>query len=129
MGRQDTDLAAFLYEIEPDGRSVQLGSEFFRARYRRSLREPVPVEPGAVERYDFDDFNFIARRIGKGSRLRLAIGPLNTRFFEKNYNSGRPVAEESGRDARPVTVTLYHDARHPSALYLPVAAPKRTAGR
>ena len=118
----DTDLAALIYEIAPDGRSALLGSEIFRARYRKSLREPVLVNPSAIERYDFDRFNFIARRIGKGSRLRLAIGPLNTRFYEKNYNSGGAVAEESGRDARTVTVTLYHDAAHPSALYLPIAA-------
>jgi len=127
MDQPDTDLAAFLYEIRPDGSSVQLAREFFRARYRQGLRQPERVKPGALERYDFDHFNFIARRIGKGSRLRLAIGPLNTKYFEKNYNSGGIVAEESGKDARTVTVTLYHDASHPSALYLPIAA-KPTSG-
>lgn len=122
MDQPDTDLAAFLYEIRPDGSSVQLGSQFLRARYRKGQRTPELVKPGAVERYDFDNFAFIARRIGKGSRLRLAIGPVNTRFFEKNYNSGGVVANESGKDARTVTVTLYHDAQHPSALILPLAA-------
>ena len=29
------------------------------------------MKPGAVERYDFDHFTFAARRIAKGSRLRL----------------------------------------------------------
>jgi len=42
---------------------------------------------------------------------------------EKNYNSGGVVAEETGKDARTVNVTLYHDAAHPSALYVPIAAP------
>jgi predicted acyl esterase len=101
---------------------VLLGSEIFRARYRKSLREPMLVKPGAIERYDFDHFTFIARRIAKGSRIRLVVGPLNTPFFEKNYNSGKTVADESGKDARTVTVTLYHDAARPSALYLPRAA-------
>jgi putative CocE/NonD family hydrolase len=122
LDQPDTDLAAFLYVIGADGQSIQIGSEIFRARYRKGLREPVLVERGAIERYDFDDFSFVARRIPKGSRLRLAIGPLNSRYFEKNYNSGKPVADESGEDARTVTVTLYHDAAHPSALYMPVAA-------
>jgi len=129
LDRPDTDLAAFLYEIGADGRSIHLGSEIYRARYRKSLREPVLVKPGAVERYDFDDFSFIARRIAKGSRLRLVIGPLNTRFFEKNYNSGKSVADESGKYARAVTVTLYHDAARPSALYLPMAAAATRANR
>jgi putative CocE/NonD family hydrolase len=122
MDQPDTDLAAFLYEIRPDGSSIPLGSEILRARYRHGLRASELVKPGAIERYDFERFAFIARSIGKGSRLRLAIGPLNTRFFEKNYNSGGVVADESGKDARTVTVTLYHDAKHPSALLLPLAA-------
>ena len=64
----------------------------------------------------------ILRRIGKGSRLRLVLGPVNSKYWEKNYNSGGIVADESGKDAQTVTVTLYHDAAHPSALYLPIAA-------
>jgi hypothetical protein len=32
------------------------------------------------------------------------------------------VADESGKDAKTVTVKLYHDTEHPSALYLPIAA-------
>ena len=48
---------------------------------------------------------------------------MNTLYSEKNYNSGGVVAEETGKDARTVTATLYHDAEHPSALYLPMAAP------
>jgi uncharacterized protein len=129
MDQPDTDIAAFLYEIRPDGSSVQLGSEIFRARYRQGLRTPALVKPGAIERYDFDRFPFMARRIGEGSRLRLVIGPLNTRFFEKNYNAGGVVASESGKDARTATVTLYHDAQHPSALSMPLAAkPLATLG-
>jgi len=124
LDQPDTDLMASLYEIRPDGHSIPLGYELYRARYRKGLREPVLVKPGAIERYDFDHFNFIARRIAKGSRLRLAIGPLNTRHYEKNYNAGGVVSEESGKDARTVRVTLYHDAAHRSALSLPLAAAK-----
>ena len=43
-------------------------------------------------------------------------------WIQKNYNSGGDVSRESGKDARKVTVTLYHDASRPSALYLPIAA-------
>lgn len=120
LDQPDTDIAAYLYEIRPDGSSIELDSEILRARYREDLRKPLPVKPGVVERYDFDRFHFIARRIGKGSRLRIAIGPVNSKFFEKNYNSGGVVAEESGKDARTAIIMLYHDAKHPSALYMPV---------
>jgi putative CocE/NonD family hydrolase len=129
LDQPDTDIAAFVYEIKPDGGSVLLASDMQRARYRQSLREPALAKPGAVERYDFTHFDFIARRIAKGSRLRLAIGPVNSRYIEKNYNAGGIVAEESGKDARPVTVTVYHDPAHRSALYLPIAAPAKSTGK
>jgi putative CocE/NonD family hydrolase len=123
LDQPDTDIAAFLYEIAPDGGSVLLGYDMMRARYRDSLRAPRLAVPGAIERYDFKGFNFIARRFAKGTRLRLAIGPVNSKYYERNYNDGGMVAAASGNDARTVTVTLYHDAKHPSALYLPIAAP------
>jgi hypothetical protein len=50
----------------------------------------------------------------------LAAG--NSILLEKNYNSGRDVADETKADARPVKVTLFHDARRPSALYVPLGA-------
>jgi putative CocE/NonD family hydrolase len=121
LDRPDTDVAAFLYLVKPDGGSEVVAFDMLRARYRKSVREPALVKPGAIERYDFKGLGFIARRIPKGSRLRLAIGPVNSKYYEKNYNAGGVVAEESGKDARTVTVRLYHDAKHPSALYLPMA--------
>ena len=122
LDQPDTDFGVSIYEIKADGSSVSLTDDLLRARYRKSFRDAQPVKPGAVERYDFDHFTFIARRIAKGSRLRLVIAPVNSLWSEKNYNSGGVVANESGKDARKVTVTLYHDAAHPSALYLPIAA-------
>lgn len=122
LDQPDTDFQVAVFEIESDGDSVFLAADQMRARYRNSLREAELVTPGKVERYDFDHFTFSARRIAKGSRLRLVIAPVNSLHSEKNYNSGGVVANESGKDARKVTVTLYHDAEHPSALYLPIAA-------
>ncbi|UOF17314.1 CocE/NonD family hydrolase [Lysobacter capsici] len=122
LDQPDTDFSAKIYEIKADGGSVFLAQELMRARYRKSLHQPELVTPGQVERYDFERFNFTARRLAKGSRLRLVIAPLNSLSMQKNYNSGGVVAEESGKDARKVTVSLYHDAQHPSALYVPIAA-------
>lgn len=122
LDQPDTDLAVYVFEVKPDGSSVFLTSDALRVRYRKNVRKAELAKPGAIERYDFDHFTFVARRIGKGSRLRLAIGPMNSMYVEKNYNTGGTVAEESGKDARKVTVTLYHDAAHPSALSMPIAA-------
>lgn len=116
----DTDFLVGLFEIRPDGSSVLLASDMLRARYRQSLETQKLVEPGKIERYDFDGFAWFARRVGKGSRLRLAVTSLNSIFWEKNYNSGGLVAGESGRDARTAHVTLVHDAEHPSVLEIPI---------
>jgi putative CocE/NonD family hydrolase len=122
LDQPDTDIAATVYAIGTDGHSEQLATHMLRARYRKGLRKVSFVKPGMIERYDFDHFTFIARHLAKGSRLRLVIGPVNSRYWEKNYNSEGVVADESGKDARTVTVTLHHDAEHSSALYLPIAA-------
>ena len=129
IDQPDTDFVAAVYEIKSDGSSVSLCDDLLRARYRKSFRDAEPVKPGAVERYDFDHFTFQARRIAKGSRLRLMLAPVNSMWSQKNYNSGGTVANESGKDARKVTVTLYHDASHPSALYVPLAAKSSIAAK
>ncbi len=120
IDQPDTDFEADLYEIRPDGSSIALASQFLRARYRESFREPKLITTRKPQRYDFDHFTFVAQELKKGSRLRLVIGPVNSIHFEKNYNSGGVVATETMSDARPVTVTLYHDRAHQSTLYVPL---------
>jgi uncharacterized protein len=97
-----------------------LTSQVLQARYRQSVREPQLVKTRAPQKYDFDHFAFVSQEIKQGSRLRLVIAPVNSILSEKNYNSGGVVAEETMKDARPVTVTLYHDRQHQSTLYVPL---------
>ena len=120
----DTDLTAAVYDIAPDGSSVFLAGDAIRARYRESPRAAKLATPGRIERYQFDSFTFAARRVAKAHRLRLVIGPADSPGAQKNYNSGGEVSDETAKDARTVTVTLYHDDAHRSALYLPVAKTK-----
>ncbi|HEU4665968.1 MAG TPA: CocE/NonD family hydrolase [Dokdonella sp.] len=129
LDQPDTDITVGIAEVKADGSSVYLAGDSLRARYRKSLRAAEPVRPGAIERYDFSRFSFVARRIAKGSRLRLMIAPINSMYAEKNYNTGGTVSAESGKDARTVTVTLYHDAAHPSALSVPIAAASSVAAK
>ena len=123
MDVPDTDVQVFLYEIRPDGSSVALTSDLLRARYRTSLEKETLIKPGAILRYDFNGFTWTARRLQKGSRLRLVISSPNTPDQEKNYNSGGVVADETEKDARTAHINLIHDADHPSALVIPVVAP------
>jgi hypothetical protein len=56
--------------------------------------------------------------------LRLMIAPIDSPYAEKNWNAGGVVAQESGKDARTVTVKLHHSPEHPSALHVPIGAAK-----
>jgi predicted acyl esterase len=97
---------------------TQWGS--MRARYRNSRSRPELVIPGTINKYVFNTSLFFARKLEKGSRLRLIISSLNYPYFEKNYNSGGVVAEESGKDARTAIIKLYHNKKYPSVLELPI---------
>ena len=120
MDVPDTDFAVSLYEVQPDGTSVQLTADLMRARYRESMQREKLVTQGAIERYEFKGFTWFSRRLQKGSRLRLVLACPNTMYLEKNYNSGGRVEAESGKDARVAHITVYHDAQHPSVLEVPI---------
>jgi len=119
----DTDIYVTVYDIDAAGSSMRLTTDAMRARYREGLRTPKILHSHAALRYDFDHFTFVSRLIRRGHRLRLVISPvgrvIESPFTEKNYNGGGPVAAESAQDGRAVTVTLYHDRAHPSALGIP----------
>jgi predicted acyl esterase len=61
---------------------------------------------------------FVARRLMKGSRLRLVISTPNSIFWQKNYNSGGVVADETAKDARTAHIQVYHDTAHASLIQL-----------
>jgi uncharacterized protein len=116
----DTDFSADLYEIQPDGTSIALWTDIRRLRYRESLREGKLLKPGEIVKCAFNPGLFVARRLMKGSRLRLVVSSPNSIAWQKNYNSGGVVAEESAKDARTAHVQVYHDATHPSSIQLPL---------
>jgi uncharacterized protein len=114
----DTDLQAHLYEIQPDGTSNALWSDIRRLRYRESLRQEKLVKPGEIVKCEFAPGLFVARRLMKGSRLRLVISSPNSILWQKNYNSGGVVSDETAKDARTAHVKIYHDPEHASAIQL-----------
>ncbi len=116
----DVDLEADLYEIQPDGTSIGLWSDLRRLRYRDSLREAKLVKPGEIVKCDFNPGLFVARKMMKGSRLRLVVTAVNSIFWQKNYCSGGVVADETAKDAHTCHVQVYHDAEHPSSIALPL---------
>jgi uncharacterized protein len=116
----DTDIAADLYEVLPDGTSIALWSDLRRLRYRDSTRQEKLVQPGEIVRCDFAPGLFVARQMAKGSRLRLIVTAPNSIYVEKNYNGGGTVATETAKDAKTAHVRILHDTQHASALDIPI---------
>ena len=121
----DTDLAAWVYEVRPTGRTIYLGQTALRARHRNGVTTSALVEPGTIERYRFDRFYWTSRQIKKGSRIRLVIAPVNDPERQKNYNSGGPPMQETIQDARTATVKFHLGPDHPSKLVLPVRSDQK----
>jgi uncharacterized protein len=122
IDQPDTDFRVLVYLIAADGSSILLTNDTLRARYADSLRTASLSQSREPRLYRFDRFWFNARLLASGERLRLVLGPWNSIQTQKNYNSGKPIADETLLDARAVTVTLHSGPAFPSALYLPYAA-------
>lgn len=123
IDQPDTDFLVSIHDIAPDGTSMFLTDTRMRARYREGLRTEKLIDTKAPLRYDFDRFTFVSRLIKAGNRLRLVIRANQSVAWQRNYNSGKPVADETMADARTVTVRLFHDSARPSALSIPVGQP------
>lgn len=119
IDQADTDLRVSLHELDIRGGSILLTGDTLRARYRESFREARLVQTTEPLRYDFTRFMFVSRRINAGSRLRLVVGAINSIYSQKNYNGGGDVSAESIKDARTVTIKVFHDAQHPSTVVVP----------
>lgn len=120
----DFDLWAQVLLVQPDGSTIRLGEDIRRARFRNGFFQQELLKPGQIVEMPFE-FNWSAWRIPAGARLRLAIAPLNSPQYQKNYNTGGRIGYERIEDARIAHIQIFHDKEHPSVLTLPIAAPSQ----
>ena len=113
----DTDFTAKLLDVRPDGFAHNLQDGIVRARYRTSAREPAPITPGLVYRYDIDLWA-TSHVVQAGHRIRVDISSSNFPRFDRNPNTGAAL----GVDARLESArqTIHHSAQYPSHITLPV---------
>jgi putative CocE/NonD family hydrolase len=117
---QDTDFTARLCRVDAQGLSMNLQEGIVRARYRESLTEPKPLEPGAVYEYHID-LGPVCAYLKPGERLRLALSSSDFPQWDRNLNTGGPVGQEGILAARTCTQTVLHDENHPSRLIIQVS--------
>ena len=104
-----------------------MGEDIRRARFRNGQFKEELLKPGELIEIPFE-FNWMARRIPAGARLRLSIAPLNSPNFQKNFNTGGRIGYEKLQDAQIAHIKIFHDANRASRLTLPLAAPVARIG-
>ncbi len=115
----DTDFTARLCVVDGEGRSVNLQEGILRARYRESLSDPSPVQPGRVYRFRIE-LGPVGAFIEAGSRLRLNISSSDFPQWDRNLNTGAKPLTDGPLDSVPATQTVLHNRAHPTRVILPI---------
>ncbi|MBM3725455.1 MAG: CocE/NonD family hydrolase [Acidobacteria bacterium] len=114
----DTDFTAKLVDVMPSGEYRGITDGILRLRYREGLDRAVLAKPGEVYRIALD-LGVTSHLFEAGHRIRVEVSSSNFPRFDRNPNTGRPIADET--ELRPASQVLYHGRKYPSHLMLPVA--------
>lgn len=113
----DTDFVARLCDVYPDERSMILCDGIVRARFREGLDREDPMKPGTVYQFAID-LAVTSNVFLPGHRIRLEITSSCFPRFDRNLNTGEPIATATRWQLTRQTV--YHSRAYPSGLILPV---------
>lgn len=115
----DTDFVCRLSDTAPDGSSFPLTEGAVRGRFRSARLEALPelLEPGKV--YPFTlPMNSVSVVFRKGHRIRIDVTSSYYPAHDRNLNTAERLG--FGTAIRPARQCVFHDADHPSCLFLPV---------
>jgi hypothetical protein len=114
---KDTDWTAKVLDVHPDGYAQRLNDGIIRARFRKGLDRPAPLEAGTVEEYSIDCWSTCVQ-LDKGHRVRLEISSSAFPKFDRNLNTGGPIGTE--KSGIPAAQTVLHDGQRASYVLLPI---------
>jgi putative CocE/NonD family hydrolase len=114
---RDTDWATKVLAVRPDGYALRLNDGVVRARFRQGRDKEVPLTPGAIERYEIDNWSTCIE-LGAGWRLRLEVASHAFPKFDVNLQTGGPIGKET--KGAVADQTVYHDREHQSWVELPI---------
>jgi hypothetical protein len=113
----DTDFAALLADVYPDGRSMLVTDGILRARFRKSFEKEDFLEPANV--YDLTvDLWSTSLVFNKGHRIRVLITSSNSPRFDPNPNTGHEFRAD--KETRVANNGIHMSASHSSKIVLPV---------
>jgi uncharacterized protein len=119
----DTDFTGKLIDLYPDGRAMNLTDGILRMRYREGLDKPKLLSSNQPVKVTIN-LGPTSNLFRKGHRIRLEVSSSNFPRFDRNLNTGRPMADEV--QLAKASQTIFHDRTHASYLELPIIPPKVT---
>ena len=105
--------------IDEPGHAKVLGERSCRKLHYVNILQNVNVgtlglwllAPGKAESFDVSAGRLISRRLGQGSRLLVQLSLVKSPFAEINYGSGKPVSDETIKDAgAPLSIQWLGDS-------------------
>lgn len=111
INKKDMDVSLALYELMPNGKYFFLTRYVGRASYAKDNSKRQLLQPDKKESIPFDNTRFISKKISKGSRLVILLN-INKHPFEIiNYGSGKPVSDETIKDAdEPLQIKWHNES-------------------
>jgi putative CocE/NonD family hydrolase len=111
----DADWAVKLVDVHPDGYAQNLASGILRGRFRESITNPKPLQPGKV--YEITvDLGPVAATLLEGHRLRVDVCGALFPLYDRNPNTGEG---PFGSGAAIATETVLHQPDALSRVILP----------
>jgi uncharacterized protein len=111
INKRDMDVSIALYEIMPNGKYFFLTRYVGRASYAKDNSKRQLLKPNRTERILFNNTRFVSKQISKGSRLVILLNVNKHPFEIINYGSGKPVSDETIRDAgEPLQIKWHNDS-------------------
>lgn len=99
INKKDIDVSIALYEQMPTGKYFFLTRYVGRASYSKNNTNRQLLKPDVKQNIPFNNTRFVSKKISRGSRLVILLN-INKHPFEIiNYGSGKPVADETIKDA------------------------------
>lgn len=115
---KDTDWVVRLIDVHPDGLAQNIQDGIVRARYRAGNdKRATLLKAGKTYAYDIDMWAS-SNVFLPGHRIRIEITSSNFPRFDRNLNTGEDPA--TGTRMEKASQTIYHDAKHPSHVVLPI---------
>lgn len=101
------------------GYQMLVRGEIMRGKYRNSFETPVPFKPNKIEMVKFD-LPDVAHTFKKGHRLMIQIQSSWFPLADRNPQQFMNIYEANATDFKKAVIRIFHDAKNPSSIVLPV---------